>query len=165
LAAATTEPPEANLQRMVPVAVVKVHLGASHEALAVVLVESGGWAGPGTCATARRSGKLVDAGNFHIEGAGMRKTARLSAVAVAATAASALLATPAQAVPDPAVTGCSFTPLYSTYSGGVLSGLKYYYPRNTVLTVTAGDGNAWQVTVNRNGEQGWMEADCVLFLA
>jgi hypothetical protein len=95
----------------------------------------------------------------------MGKIARLTAVAVAATAASAVLATPAQAVPDPAVTGCSFTGLYSTYTGGVLSGLQYYYPRNTALTVTAGDGDAWQVVVTRNGQQGWMEAGCVLFLA
>ena len=95
----------------------------------------------------------------------MRLLSRLTAAATSAVAASMLIASPALADADPAVTGCSFTPLYAAYVDGQLSDIKYYYPRNTTLTVSGGDGNAWQVTVDRNGDQGWMTADCVRFLA
>lgn len=96
----------------------------------------------------------------------MRPISRITAAAATAVAATvALTATPARAAADPAVTGCSFTPLYATYAEGQLADVKYYYPRNTTLSVTAGDGEAWQVTVTRNGDQGWMSADCVRFLA
>jgi hypothetical protein len=99
------------------------------------------------------------------EGVDMRTIARLAVLATAAATAGALLATPAQAAELPAVTSCYFTPLYATYSDGRLSDLKYYYPRDTALTVADGDAHAWHVTVNRNGQQGWMEANCVSFLA
>lgn len=96
----------------------------------------------------------------------MRTISKLAAVAATASVCGALLTAPAQAATEyPAVTGCSFTGLYSTNNGGQLSDLQYYYPRNTELTVTSGDSTAWWVTVNRNGRQGWMEGDCVLFLA
>jgi hypothetical protein len=96
----------------------------------------------------------------------VRLISRVTAAAATAVAATVVFAgAPAWAAADPAVTGCSFTPLYATYVDGQLADLQYYYPRNTALTVTGGDGDAWQVTVNRNGEQGWMAADCVRFLA
>lgn len=95
----------------------------------------------------------------------MRPISRLAGIAVIALAPVGL-ALPAQAATaDPAVTSCSFTGLYDTYSDGQLSGLRRYYTPNTALTVTGGDGGAWQVTINRNGQSGWMDADCVLFLA
>ena len=96
----------------------------------------------------------------------MRMFTRLAVIAAATAAVGAGLAAPAQAkAPDLAVTACGFTGLYSDYTDGNLSGLKYYYSWNTELTVTEGDGNAWFVTVDRNGEQGWMSATCVLFLS
>jgi hypothetical protein len=95
----------------------------------------------------------------------MRLFSRLTVATATALAAGMLAASPALAAADPAVTGCSFTPLYATYADGQLTDPGYYYPRNTALTVSAGDGNAWQVTVNYNGAQGWMENACVRFLA
>jgi hypothetical protein len=91
---------------------------------------------------------------------------RLATIAAIAAAVGAGLAAPAQAkAPDLAVTGCGFTGLYSDYTDGKLSGWKSYYSWNIRLTVTDGDGNAWFVTVDHNGEQGWMAANCVLFLS
>lgn len=96
----------------------------------------------------------------------MRTLTKLAAVTTVAAAAVAGLAVPAQATaPDLAVTGCGFSALYSDYREGKLSGLKHYYSWNTELTVTNGDGNAWFVTVKRDGERGWMAANCVLFLS
>jgi hypothetical protein len=82
-------------------------------------------------------------------------------VGIAAGSASPVTAAPA----DPAVTYCSFTPIYRNYQNGGLSYIIRYYPRGTALTVTSGDGNAWFVTVNRDGQQGWMDNDCIRFLA
>ncbi|MBT8224704.1 MAG: hypothetical protein KJO75_04250 [Dactylosporangium sp.] len=95
----------------------------------------------------------------------MRTITRLIAVLALTTAAGGVLASPAHAASDPAVTGCPFTGLYATYSDGQLSDLQYSYPRDTALTVTGGDGNAALVTVNHTGQHGWMDASCVLFLA
>lgn len=95
----------------------------------------------------------------------MRAIHRIVVSAVMAVGVGALAASPANAASDPAVTSCSFTPIHTTYEGGQLSDPRYYYARNTRLTVTSGDGQAWFVTVNRNGDTGWMDADCVRFLA
>jgi hypothetical protein len=69
------------------------------------------------------------------------------------------------AASNQAVTSCSLTPIYSAYEDGQLSGPRYYYPHETALTVVDGNGAAWSVVVNRNGDSGWMDADCVSFLA
>ena len=74
-------------------------------------------------------------------------------------------AAPASAASNPAVTGCSFTPIYGSYEDNQLIDPRYYYARNTALTVADGDGQAWLVTVDRNGDTGWIDADCVLFLS
>jgi hypothetical protein len=95
----------------------------------------------------------------------MRIIKRLATVAVLTAAIGTAAAAPASAASDPAVTNCSFTPIYTTYENGQLSGQRFFYARNTALTVTGGDGQAWFVTVNRNGDTGWMDADCVAFLA
>jgi len=88
-------------------------------------------------------------------------TAALLAIGLGIAAPAA----PASAASSPAVTGCSFTPIYTSFEDSQLIGPRYYYARNTALTVTDGDGQAWLVTVDRNGDTGWMDADCVLFLA
>lgn len=96
----------------------------------------------------------------------MRMIARLAAIATT-TAAAGFLAVPANAadITYPALTGCSFTPLYTTNDNGRLSDIQYYYPRDTRVTVTGGDNRAWLVVVDRNGQRGWMGGECVLFLA
>jgi hypothetical protein len=88
-------------------------------------------------------------------------TTALLAIGLGITAPAA----PASAASNPAVTGCSFTPIYTSYEDNQLIDPRYYYPRDTALTVTDGDGQAWHVTVDRNGDTGWMDAGCVLFLA
>lgn len=95
----------------------------------------------------------------------MRMRTRLAVITATAALAGTLVAAPAHADPLPAVTDCAFTGLYADYSEGRLSGLKYYYPYNISVTVTGGNADAWYVTVDHNGQQGWMEGDCVRFLA
>ncbi|HEX5595422.1 MAG TPA: hypothetical protein VFX61_05265 [Micromonosporaceae bacterium] len=95
----------------------------------------------------------------------MRTVQRIALAATLTAGLGAVAASPASAASEPAVTSCSFTPIYSTYQNGQLSDPRYHYSRGTEITVSNGDGYAWLVTVKRNGDTGWMEAACVRFLA
>ncbi|MFD0556821.1 hypothetical protein FB566_2073 [Stackebrandtia endophytica] len=100
----------------------------------------------------------------------MKRTMIMRSAVAAAAAAGLVLAasSPAHAAADPALVNCSFAGLYDSYDASGGTGLQGYTKRDDSLTVTAGNGHAWEVTVNdgfMSGKSGWIESDCVIFLA
>lgn len=93
----------------------------------------------------------------------------LRTAVVAGIAATSLLfaAGPAQAAGTPALVDCSFAGVYDSFDGSG-AGLQGYAKRDDHLTVNGGGGDAWFVHVDDGfmaGADGWIESDCVAFLA
>ncbi|CAM3428537.1 hypothetical protein [Stackebrandtia soli] len=97
----------------------------------------------------------------------MKRMLMRGSVAAAAVVGIVAAATPAHAA-DPALVDCSFAGVYTSYDATGGTGLKGYANRDTELTVEEGNGHAWLVEVETGflaGTQGWIETDCVVFLA
>lgn len=97
----------------------------------------------------------------------MKSLIRASVVTGIAAASVMFAAVPAQAAGTPAVVDCSFAGVYDSFDG-TGAGLQGYAKRDDHLTVNGGGGDAWYVHVEDGfmaGADGWVESDCVAFLA
>jgi hypothetical protein len=100
------------------------------------------------------------------KGSRMNRIVLRAAVASVATLGVLAVASPAQAA-DSAVVSCSFVAVYDSYDGSG-SGLQGYAKRDDQLSVTGGNGTAWNVHVEDGflaGHDGWIETGCVSFLS
>ena len=95
-----------------------------------------------------------------------RIAARIGVAAVA-TAGFVALASPAQAAEAPAVVSCSFAGVYDSFEGSG-SGLQGYAKKDDKLTAIDSNSEAVKVEVEDGfmaGHTGWIETDCVAYLA
>lgn len=97
----------------------------------------------------------------------MKRIVATSAATLLAAAGIAMASGPAHASTTPALVDCSFGELFEEFDG-TGSGSLGFATSGTELSVHEGNDDAWFLTVDEGfleGKEGWMERDCVVFIA
>lgn len=97
----------------------------------------------------------------------MKRFVATSAVTLLAAAGIAAASAPAHASTTPALVDCPFGELFEEFDG-TGSGSLGFATAGTELSVHEGNDDAWFLTVEEGflaGQDGWMERDCVVFIA